>query len=262
VRRFPLLLLLIAGVARADDDSGASSVEIAPTADLRAYLTAQLDAEAAVLTRTRATVDQKLADAATARAHRARIAYKLIADPGADTMATARRRAAARWVLARDRDEETLLADESHALATADARLAQDRTTALTIALPPTNLDHPVAHASVARHFGTFVHDRSKATLSRRGIDLDCADHADVHPVADGVVTYAGPIRGLDDGIIVDHGGWLSVYGKLGTPAVAKGDHVVRGQTIAHAARKRVYLEVRVSVGPGGVPVDPERLLQ
>jgi septal ring factor EnvC (AmiA/AmiB activator) len=260
-----LLLALLAAPALAragDDDAPAPSADLVPASDdLRTYITAQLDAQADVLAKTRTTVDQKRNDAAVARAHRAGIAYRLLRDGEGDRMATARRRAAARWVLARDRDEETLLADESTSLAEAAARLATDRTTAATIPLPPA-IARPVAHAEIARHFGTFVHERSKAILSRRGVDFDCADHAPVHPVSDGVVTYAGPIRGLDEGLIIDHGGWLSVYGKLAAPTVKRGDHVTRADTVAHAARSRVYLEVRVAVGPGGVPVDPERLFE
>ena len=37
---------------------------------------------------------------------------------------------------------------------------------------------------------------------------------------------------------------------------------VQRPDPIARPARRRVYLEVRVSIGPGGVPVDPESLFE
>jgi len=66
---------------------------------------------------------------------------------------------------------------------------------------------------------------------------------------------------------IIDHGelhggGWLSVIGKLAPTSLAKGAHVSRGQVIGQANKRRVYLEVRVEVSPGGVPVDPERLFE
>src|SRR5262249_46288677 len=157
----------------------------------------------------------------------------------------------------RDRREQALLTDEATTLALAGARVAADRVAASAAPLPPATLDRPVA-GPIARRFGPFVHDRSHATLSRRGVDFETDDHAPVRPVADGTVTYAGPIRGLDEGVVIDHGGWLSVIAKLDPPEVHTGDRVVRGETIGRAAADRVYLEVRVAIGPGGVPVDPE----
>ena len=68
---------------------------------------------------------------------------------------------------------------------------------------------------------------------------------------------YAGPIRGLDHGVILDCGGVWIVVGKLAAPALAVGDFVETGHPLGHAARQRVYLEVRVPIGPGGLPVDP-----
>jgi septal ring factor EnvC (AmiA/AmiB activator) len=249
--------LAIAGIARADE---------AP--QLRSQVIAALDAQLEVVARTRATVQGKLDDTAGQRGRRARAAYRLLrtGEPtwiaGDERMATARRRAAARWLLARDQHEEALLADELAALTAAEARLTADRAAAEAAPLPSAGLDRPVRGAmTIARRFGPYVHDRSKATLTRRGLDLEVAEGAEVVPLADGIVTYAGPIRGLDHGLIVDHGGWLSVIAKLAPPSVAAGAKVTRGQTIGTPARRRVYLEIRVEVGPGGVPVDPERLL-
>ncbi len=237
---------------------------VAAAADPRAQVTAALDAQITVAARTRATVDVKRAEAAARRARRARTAYRLL-HPAVgvapdDRMATARRRAAARWLLERERREEALLADEASLLAAATARLVGDRARAVGAPVPPADLDRP-ARGRIAGHFGTAVHERSKATLSRRGVDLDVAAHAEVHPVADGVVVYAGPIRGLDHGVIVDHGGWWSITAKLAPPAVSRGAKVARGDVIGVAADERVYLELRVAVGAGGVPIDPEPLL-
>lgn len=244
---------------------GATTVE---AADLRGYVTGALDAQLDVARRTRETVDAKRDEARDARRRRTRAAYKLLragsapswVDPD-ERMATARRRAAARWLLARDRREETLLADEAALVAGAETRLIADAELARTIALPEATLRRPV-RGRIARAFGPFVHERSKATLTRHGVDFEVDDAADVHPVADGTVLYAGPIRGLDDGLVIDHGGFVTVLGKLAPTSLHIGDHVAIGETIAHPVRRRVYLEVRVPVGPGGVPVDPETLFE
>jgi septal ring factor EnvC (AmiA/AmiB activator) len=73
-------------------------------------------------------------------------------------------------------------------------------------------------------------------------------------------VRYAGPIRGLDHGVILDHGDYLTVVAKLGDLVLPIGTHVGRGDRLGRAAHHRVYLEVRVKVGPGGLPIDPEPL--
>ena len=72
------------------------------------------------------------------------------------------------------------------------------------------------------------------------------------------MVRYAGPIRGLDDGVVVDHGAFWTVTAKLDTPAVHQGETVHQGDRLGDAARQRIYLELRVPVARGGTPVDPE----
>ncbi len=253
---------------RADEDAPSSTTIVPDTRTLaiRDQVRVLLDAQLASARRAHALVDDKLAVDVAARERRARAAYKVLRAGSApawvepdERLATARRRTAARWLLGRDRHEVGLLADEAALLADAEARLVRDLGRVDAIALPTADLDVP-ARGTVARAFGTLVHPASKATLSRRGIDLETAEGAEVHPVADGVVRYAGPIRGLDHGLIIDHGTFLSVLGKLDAPAVATGDRVTRGQRVGQAARRRVYLEVRIPLGPGGLPVDPEPL--
>lgn len=247
-------LLLVAGTVSADE------------AQLRGQVTAALDAQLEVARRTRITVDLKRDELRAARARRTRAAYKLLRAGAApswvepdERMATARRRAAARWLLARDQREEALLVDEAALLAAAEARLTIDRAAADTAPLPPMDLQAPVA-GRVARAFGPFEHERSRATLTRRGLDFEVAEAADVRPVADGVILYAGPIRGLEHGLVIDHGNYVSVLGKLAPTSLHIGDTVSREDVVAQPARRRVYVEVRVKVGPGGVPVDPQQL--
>ena len=80
---------------------------------------------------------------------------------------------------------------------------------------------------------------------------------------ADGVVRYAGPIRGLESGVVIDHGGVISVIAKLAPAALVRRNqgHPRRPDRPARA-RRRVYLEVRLPIGPGGTPIDPEPLLR
>jgi septal ring factor EnvC (AmiA/AmiB activator) len=232
--------------------------------DPRPGLAAQLAAEQETLAKTIATIDDKVTTATAVRGHRLRAAYRILrsqlgreASPD-DRMSSARRRAAARLLIERDTDERALLAAEAARLRIAATATAADA--ARVDAITWSALAWP-AHGKIVRHFGSFEHERSHATLSRRGIDVEVDDHAAAVAPADGVVRYAGPIRGLDHGVILDFGGYFAVVAKLGELALPIGTHVTRGDRLGRAARHRVYLEVRVTLGPGGLPIDPEPLL-
>lgn len=236
--------------------------------DPHTALSEQLVAQTEVLARTQKIVTDKIAAVDAARVARVRAAYRVLSDPlepvGSpdDRMAAARRRAAAKLLLARDASEHALLVDEA-----AQLRAAETHTTEATIKLPqvhiPDDLAYP-ARGSIARHFGTFTHERSKATLSRRGVDLEVDDRAPAIAPSDGIVRYAGPIRGLDRGVIIEHGNpgqVMTVIAKLGELAVVTGSTVHKGDRLGRAARHRVYFEVRANVGPGGLPIDPESII-
>ncbi|MDB4958250.1 MAG: Peptidase [Myxococcales bacterium] len=234
-------------------------------ADPRTALGDQVNAEAQTIDRTLATVSKKLAAANALRLRRLRAAYRILHAPlasdasDADRMVSARRRAAARLLLDRDSAERGLLAGEADRLRGAQLRAAAELTQLPTVSLPDT-LAWP-ARGKVARHFGIYEHERSHATLSRRGVDLEVDDHAAASAPADGIVRYAGPMRGLDHGVILDHGDYFTVIAKLGELAIPVGTHVSSGDRIGRASRHRVYFEVRVKIGPGGLPIDPEPLL-
>lgn len=231
-------------------------------------LSSLLDAQHAAAARAGDQVDAKRREADATRAARVRAAYKLLRGAGSPMTVTperrtavARSRATARLLLARDRAEAAQLADEAALLHAAVARIDADRARAATIVLPAAgSLLRPV-HGTIARHFGTLEHERTRTTLSRRGLDFDVEDNAEVVAPADGVVRYAGPMRGLDHGLILDHGTTLTVIAKLDELAFVPGTRIPRGAVIGYAARRRVYFEVRVPVGPGGTPIDPEPLL-
>ena len=237
-----------------------------PVLDARGQLGAQLAAENAALATALGEVDAKLAAADQVRLARIRAAVRVVhaPAPGAsedDRLAAARRVAAARMLLARDAHERGLLADEDTRLRGDQARIAAAIAELASRTLPAEgSLARPV-DGTISRHFGTYEHDRSHAQLSRRGLDFEVDDHAPVVAPADGIVRYAGPIRGLDRGAILDHGDYLTVVAKLGDVAVPVGAHVARGDHLGRAAHHRVYLEVRIKAGPGGLPVDPEPLL-
>ncbi len=278
VARGVIALALLSAVAHAErrvalDTSNAQAeraVGNAPTPlprEPREAIAALIAAELETVGKTVATVDTKLADAETARMRRVRAAYRILRAPIAagddandgDRMAAARRRAAARLLLERDRAERQLLADEVAQLRAAATALSAETSRVPTLALPESVL--PPAKGTIVRRFGTIIHDRSKAVLARRGIDFEVAALTVAVAPADGVVRYAGPMRGLENGVLLDHGDYMTVVAKLSPLAIPVGTKVVRGDRVGRAARARVYFEVRAKVGPGGLPIDPEPLL-
>ena len=225
-------------------------------ADTRSELSQQLVDESTSVDTALATVIEKLDEIDGDRTKRLAAAYRTMKSAANDSMTLARRRAAARLLVGRDLAERSLLAGELTELRAARARITTEVARVPEIVLPA-DLARP-ANGAVARRFGTFVHERSKATLSRRGIDIEVEAKSPIIATADGTVRYAGPIRGLDKGIIIDHGSYFTVIAKLGELAVPIGVPVKRGDRVGRAARHRVYVEVRVKIGPSGLPIDPE----
>jgi septal ring factor EnvC (AmiA/AmiB activator) len=251
-----LVAWLLAGSARAGEPTAGAAPADA--------LARQLDAETAVVDRALAAVADKLAAAADTRDKRLRAAYRGLrvmtaASAGGDPMAAARLGAAARLLVERDAVERRLLVEEAAQLRAARSRIAADAARLASIELPG-ELTSP-ARGKIVRRFGALLHERSKATLSRRGIDIEVDDHSPVVAPAAGTVSYAGPIRGLDQGVILDHGTYVTVLAKLSDVAVPVGAPISAGDSLGRAARRRVYFEVRVKLGPGGLPIDPEAVL-
>jgi len=251
------LVALASALGAAPAPPAAPDAEIVTPGDVLAQ---QLADETDAIDRALATVTDKVTAADAIRANRLRAAYRVLrATPGDAAMAVARRRAAARLLLERDAGERTLLVDEIAQLHASRSRIAGEVAQLPSIGLPG-DLVRP-APGKIVRHFGTLEHEHSKTTLSRRGIDIEVDDHSPVNAPAAGTVRYAGPIRGLDQGVIIDHGTYVTVLAKLSELALPVGAPLAAGDRIGRAARHRVYLEVRIKLGPGGFPIDPEPLL-
>jgi septal ring factor EnvC (AmiA/AmiB activator) len=231
-----------------------------PVVALHELLARQLAGETDAVDRASAQVADKIALADHARLDLLRAAYRALdARPGDDALAIARRRAAARLLLDRAAGERGMLVEEAAQLRAAHDRIAAEAAQIPSTA-PPPDLRRP-APGKIVRRFGTLEHDKSRAILARRGVDLEVDDHTPVVAPAAGTVRYAGPIRGLDQGVILDHGGYQTVIAKLAEIALPAGAPIAAGDRIGRAARHRVYFEVRIKLGPGGLPIDPEPLL-
>ena len=115
----------------------------------------------------------------------------------------------------------------------------------------------------VMQRFGKVLLASFKDVLFSKGVEFSTKEGGDVHAVLGGKIAYAGNLPGYDTVVIIDHGvRSYSLYGRLGSSLVNKGDivtkdHVV-GVTAAPDKRGRnFYFEVRKN----GAPVDPEAVL-
>lgn len=246
-----------ARVARAD---GAAAAK--PPATRRALAGAELDVIAdteTVLVRKYHLHERRVRAELAALYRRMRGArVRLWVDPG-ERAAIARRRADTARLLRRDLHELVTLRAELASVARSRARITAGLS-APASAPQAGSLARPVPGAIAAR-FGIYRDPESGARIDRRGIELSAAPGQTVRAVAPGRVRYAGPIRGLGDGVIVAHRGFLSVVGDLGRVAVTAGRSIGRGAALGQAGGDHIYLEVRLDNGNGGLPIDPEPLI-
>lgn len=222
---------------------------------------ARLDAVA----KTEGLLDDALAERETRVRTRVRALYKLAraGDTPLWLDVDARRervrwRGAARRILRRELRELALFREERRVAGRARHRLERSRVgpgPAAGSLLPPVS-------GRIVAGAGPYRHRASKATLVRRGVLLASAPGAAVVAAAAGKVVYAGPLRGLDRAVVVDHGGYHTVVGQLASVDVSAGDSCRAGGVLGQAGGDRVYFEVRLAGTAGGSPVDPAPLLR
>lgn len=126
------------------------------------------------------------------------------------------------------------------------------------------NLPWPT-EGTVIRKFGIVVEKETKAEIVSNGLEIRADQGAPVQAIADGRVAFVGWMRGFGRLVIVDHGSAVhSLSGHLAKAAVAVGDEVRRGQTIAFVGDTestngpKLYFELREN----GRPRDPTPLLR
>lgn len=261
------IVLIFICAATAGPPARADSPAPAP-GEIRRAIDETLEAQLQVLAKTERILEDKHSAGSEELRARVRAAYKILR-PGRtplwrDEETRARviqRRALVRRMLARDRAELALLQDELESVARARERIERERRAASELEPPaPGSLGPPVASSRVVEPFGSYQH-ASRARLSRRGIVLSSRPGRRVRAVAQGEVRYAGEVRGLGHAVIIDHGDFRSVVGHLEPGGSEPGDRVERGDIIGKSASRWVYLEIRLEVGAGGFPVDPEPLV-
>lgn len=158
-------------------------------------------------------------------------------------------------------DLETM---QSH-MQEAVVQLEQNRAAATSAVADPAalrgHLRMPVPGAKLLQRFGAEDHAVKRF---QRGIVLGAAEGASVQAAAAGTIVFAGPFRGYEELVVLDHGkGLFTVYGHLERLDVAKGAWVQAGAGLGTVTwqpedgRSELYFEVRLD----GNPQDPRQWL-
>lgn len=120
----------------------------------------------------------------------------------------------------------------------------------------------PLDSHRISSPFGPRIHPKFKTRSMHTGIDLPAPKGTPVKAAGDGVVLYAGWIRGYGQIVILDHGNQMStVYAHLSAITVQEGAKVSAGSTVGRvgssgvATATHLHFEVRIG-GTAKNPVD------
>jgi len=117
----------------------------------------------------------------------------------------------------------------------------------------------------IVEHFGKQTNAKFSTVTFNNGLKIAAAPGAEVRSVFAGTVLFSQWFKGYGNLVILDHGNRVfSLYGNLKSPAVAVGDRVNAGQTIAGVGESEaahsgyLYFEIRQD----NKPQDPQKWLR
>jgi murein DD-endopeptidase MepM/ murein hydrolase activator NlpD len=226
----------------------------------------EVRAQKLALASTRDIVERKLGDHRSNMHRRVRALYKLYRatwprmwmEPETRPEA-ARFLGAARRLLRRDVRELAILREELQL--SIDSGAALDDTETLPPGPKRRSLYRPIRDSRIVGRYGEYRDRVSRARLFRRGVELRAKSGRTVRSPTAGEVRYIGEVAGLGTTLIVDHGEFLSVLGRVRDVKVAVGQHVKRAETLGEAIGPSLYVELRLLHGERGVVIDPTELL-
>lgn len=103
----------------------------------------------------------------------------------------------------------------------------------------------------IVMEYGTILNPKYNTRIFNPGIDIEADPGSPVICIDDGVVIFSGVVTGYGNTVIVDHGGFFSVYAYLETVSVTNGTKVKRGQIIgkvggpSHYFGSKLHFEIR-----------------
>ncbi|MCV9388014.1 murein hydrolase activator EnvC family protein [Reichenbachiella ulvae] len=124
-------------------------------------------------------------------------------------------------------------------------------------------LPWPVASGFVSEKFGKHPHPVLKnITVENQGVDIQTQKDASVKPVFAGKVATTAFVPGMNSVVIVQHGDYYTLYAKLKTVNVKKGQTISPNQSLGTVyTNKDGISELQFQVWKNNVKLDPEKWL-
>ena len=108
-------------------------------------------------------------------------------------------------------------------------------------------LPWPVSKGKVTGKFGDHPHPQLKGIMvQNNGVDIQAESGAAVKSLFNGTVASVTRIPGYDYMVMVRHGLYFTVYSKIVSVSVKKGDVVKTGQTIGHLGSEDPELHLEI----------------
>ncbi len=115
----------------------------------------------------------------------------------------------------------------------------------------------------IVSYYGTIWHPKYKTKVKNNGIDIKVSSpNAPVRSIENGTVIFAEPYLGYGNTVIIDHGGFFSVYTQLAQINVKKGDNVTKGQLIGRIGDPNTGYILHFEIRVGGKSVNPLKYLR
>jgi len=107
--------------------------------------------------------------------------------------------------------------------------------------------------------YGVIENPKYKTRIFNPGIDIETDPLSPVLCIDDGVVIFSGVVTGYGNTVIVDHGGFFSVYAYLESVNVSTGSKVKRGSVIGRAGGTGHYFgsKLHFEIRDKGKAVNP-----
>ncbi|RJE71846.1 MULTISPECIES: murein hydrolase activator EnvC [Reichenbachiella] len=124
-------------------------------------------------------------------------------------------------------------------------------------------LPWPVASGFVSEKFGKHAHPVLKnITVENQGVDIQTQKDANVQAVFSGKVATTAFVPGMNSVVIIQHGDYYTLYAKLKTVNVKKGQVITAKQSIGSVfTNKDGITELQFQVWKNNVKLDPEKWL-
>ncbi|MBK6265177.1 peptidoglycan DD-metalloendopeptidase family protein [Marivirga sp. S37H4] len=121
----------------------------------------------------------------------------------------------------------------------------------------------PVAAGFISQKFGTHPHSVYKnISINNDGIDIQTNENEEVRAVFDGEVKYVAFVPSMNNVVMVQHGEYFTVYAKLKSVNVKKGDKIVAKQSLGTVyTNNEGTSEIQFQVWKNNQKLNPEAWL-